>query len=71
MRMTSAFLIVCFSLISSKVHLEDWSRFQGLNGQGFSTVTGFPVEFNRQKNFFWRTPGRYFESFPEGGSLYE
>ena len=50
--------------MASLVQSEDWSRFRGPNGQGISTATGFPVEFNRTKNLVWRTPLRPGKSSP-------
>src|SRR5262245_57013523 len=64
MRAASGLPIAVFFLMPSLAHLEEWSRFRGPNGQGISTATGFPVEFNRAKNLVWRTPLRPGKSSP-------
>jgi len=56
--------IAIFILMASLAQSEEWSRFRGPNGQGISTATGFPVEFNRTKNLVWRTPVRPGKSSP-------
>jgi len=60
----SGLRIAVFFLLTSLVQSEDWSRFRGPNGQGISTATGFPTEFNRTKNLVWRTPLRPGKSSP-------
>src|SRR5262245_23672363 len=64
MRAASGLPIAVFFLMPSLAHLEEWSRFRGPNGQGISTATGFPLEFNRTKNLVWRTPLRSGKSSP-------
>jgi outer membrane protein assembly factor BamB len=61
--MRAAPLAVLF-LMTSLAQSEEWSRFRGPNGQGISTANGFPIEFNRAKNFVWRTPLRPGKSSP-------
>ena len=51
-------------LVASIVGAEDWDRFRGPNGSGVSASTGFPTEFGKQKNLFWRTPVRQGKSSP-------
>ena len=64
MRVASGLRIAVFFLMTSQVQSEEWSRFRGPNGQGTSTATGFPVEFNRTKNLVWHTPLRPGKSSP-------
>jgi len=43
---------------------ENWPRFRGPTGQGLSTETGLPIEWNEHSNVAWRTaiPGKGWSS---------
>ncbi|MDR2115857.1 MAG: PQQ-binding-like beta-propeller repeat protein [Planctomycetaceae bacterium] len=43
---------------------EQWSRFRGTNGQGISTATGLPTQWNTNENIAWKTeiPGEGWSS---------
>ncbi len=51
-------------LLPSPGFAEEWSRFRGPNGSGVSNDTGFPAEFDRNRNASWRTPVRSGKSSP-------
>ena len=37
------------------LHAENWPRFRGPNGQGHSTETGLPLNWNATSNIAWKT----------------
>jgi outer membrane protein assembly factor BamB len=43
---------------------EEWTRFRGPNGSGVSNDSGFPIEFNKDRNLVWKTPVRPGKSSP-------
>jgi outer membrane protein assembly factor BamB len=58
-------LLLSFLLLTAPaIAADEWARFRGPNGSGISTATGFPVEFNKNKNEIWRTPVRFGKSSP-------
>ena len=56
--------LLAFLLLTSAAAAQEWTRFRGPNGDGVSTSTGFPTEFNKSKNLVWRTPVRPGKSSP-------
>ena len=62
--MKSRFLLLALALLALTATAQDWTRFRGPNGSGVSTDTGFPTEFNKEKNLVWRTPVRPGKSSP-------
>jgi outer membrane protein assembly factor BamB len=57
-------LVIGLFLSALGVTGEEWTRFRGPNGSGVSTDTGFPIEFNQNKNLVWRTAVRPGKSSP-------
>jgi outer membrane protein assembly factor BamB len=37
-------------------HSEDWPGFRGPTGQGISTLTGLPIEWDKAANVMWKQP---------------
>lgn len=62
--MKSRYLLFTFFLPALAAVAEEWTRFRGPNGSGVSADTGFPTEFNKNKNLLWRTPVRPGKSSP-------
>ena len=56
--LASVFLLV-ISFASSNA--DDWNQFRGPNGDGVSTATNLPIEFDEAKNVQWKT------AIPESG----
>ena len=57
-------VIGIFGGISSVEAADDWPQFRGPTGQGISTATHVPLEWNSTKNVKWKTeiPGRGWSS---------
>jgi len=51
-------------LLGAVAAAEEWTRFRGPNGSGVSKDTGYPAEFNKDKNMIWRTAVRPGKSSP-------
>lgn len=57
--------IAFFSLATiDATHAENWTRFRGPNGQGISSETDLPIEWNNETNVAWKTaiPGSAWSS---------
>jgi outer membrane protein assembly factor BamB len=57
-------ILLAFFLLTWAAEAQEWTRFRGPNGSGVSPDTGFPVEFNKNKNLLWRAPVRPGRSSP-------
>jgi len=42
--------------LATGLHAENWPRFRGPTGQGVSTETDLPLEWDAAKNVAWKTP---------------
>jgi outer membrane protein assembly factor BamB len=61
------------SVVAPAAASDDWPQFRGPTGQGISTATGIPVEWNTRKNVAWSVeiPGRGWSSpVIAGGKIY-
>src|SRR5436190_7235677 len=58
------FLLFAVPFLAFTALAQDWTRFRGPNGSGISADTGFPTEFNKDRNLVWRTPVRPGKSSP-------
>ncbi|HUQ68240.1 MAG TPA: PQQ-binding-like beta-propeller repeat protein, partial [Planctomycetaceae bacterium] len=47
---------VLLSTLCSLTHAENWPRFRGPTGQGISSETKLPVEWDGSKSIAWKTP---------------
>ena len=68
----AAFLLLCAARVSAAAS-EDWPQFRGPTGQGISTATGLPIEWNTKKNVAWSVeiPGKGWSSpVIAGGKVY-
>ena len=57
-------LPIALAVLLTSADAEDWTRFRGPNGSGVSNDTGFPIQFDREKNVVWRAPVRRGKSSP-------
>jgi len=72
-RIVLFFMLVIAFASSSLWAAEDWPQFRGPTGQGISTATDVPVEWNASKNVAWslEVPGRGWSSpVLVGGKVY-
>ncbi|MHB1034585.1 MAG: outer membrane protein assembly factor BamB family protein [Pirellulales bacterium] len=51
---TSCFVLV-LAAFGASLHGEDWTGFRGPTGQGISTETDLPVQWNATENIAWKT----------------
>jgi outer membrane protein assembly factor BamB len=48
--------LVLTMVVSAVVSAEDWPQFRGPGGQGHSSETGLPLEWNESQHVTWKTP---------------
>ena len=72
-RVTWAVVLLSLPLIARATAADDWPQFRGPTGQGISTATGLPIEWNTKKNIAWSVeiPGKGWSSpVIAGGKVY-
>lgn len=72
-RVTWAVVLLSLPLIARATASDDWPQFRGPTGQGISTATGLPIEWNTKKNIAWSVeiPGKGWSSpVIAGGKVY-
>src|SRR5688572_17101923 len=53
LHLTACVLLSTLAAISARA--EDWPQFRGPTGQGISTATNVPVEWDNSRNIAWKT----------------
>jgi outer membrane protein assembly factor BamB len=53
---SARFLSFVLALTALAARAEDWPQFRGPTGQGHSTESGLPLEWNESRNVKWKTP---------------
>lgn len=54
-----AALVVRLAIVfvaATTVHAQDWPQFRGPTGQGHSSETGVPLEWDESRNIVWKAP---------------
>lgn len=72
-RVTAMLLVLGTAAVLRASSSEDWPQFRGPTGQGISTATSLPLEWNTKKNVAWSVeiPGRGWSSpVIAGGKVY-
>ena len=70
---TLLIVLLLLPIEARAVASDDWPQFRGPTGQGISTATGIPTEWNTRKNVAWSVeiPGRGWSSpVISGGKIY-